>query len=60
MNPVALPLNYNLVQLLELEHACTCIAVAHHFTSLNLFVCLLCSGVKDGKFTVLQLVEALG
>lgn len=40
MNPVALPLNYNLVQLLELEHACTCIAVAHHFTSLNLFVCL--------------------
>lgn len=40
MNPVALPLSYNLVQLLELEHACTCIAVAHHFTSLNLFVCL--------------------
>lgn len=37
MNPVALPLSYNLVQLLELEHACICIAIAHHSTSLNLF-----------------------
>uniref|UniRef100_A0AAX7TRL2 MMS19 nucleotide excision repair protein n=1 Tax=Astatotilapia calliptera TaxID=8154 RepID=A0AAX7TRL2_ASTCA len=63
MNPVALPLNYNLVQLLELR-ACVflhCCSSSLHFTKLIcLFVCLFCSGVKDGKFTVLQLVEALG
>lgn len=54
MNPVALPLNYKLVQLLELEHACSCIAVAHHFTSLNLFVCLFVCFVQVSKMGSLQ------